>query len=79
VIETLTKLQYCSEEAIILFSRIMLLSLHIALILQYKLKLWSGVFQRRTATRSFAWFIRNNQDYSPNAGRSQHSLRLTTQ
>jgi len=36
----------------------MLLALHIALICSATFKLWSGAFQTRTVTSSFAWFTR---------------------
>jgi len=41
--------------------RIMLLTLHIALICNTTLKLWSGAFQTRTVTSSVHWLTRNSR------------------
>jgi len=42
-------------------------------------RLWSGAFQTRTVTSSFAWFKRNNRYDSANTGRSQRALSISTQ
>jgi len=50
-----------------------------SLICSATFKLWSGAFQTRTVTSSFAWFTRNNRYDSANTGRSQRALSMSTQ
>jgi len=55
-----------------------MLALHMTLICGITLKLWSGAYQTRSITSSFSWFTRNNRHDSPNAGRGQRALSMTS-